>query len=91
MASRISAIPEVVSDGAEAFLVELGDVEALADRLAKLLSDPGLRATMGRMARERVATAFNLDRFCAGLQQTWLEVLGTQILHPAPTPQASQL
>ncbi|HEX9016584.1 MAG TPA: glycosyltransferase, partial [Chloroflexota bacterium] len=44
---------EYVADGETGALVEPGDVEAMADATAGLLSDPDLRARMASAARVR--------------------------------------
>lgn len=49
-------IPEIIEDGVTGFLVLERDVDALADRLQRLLDDPALRgrmATAGRAKMER--------------------------------------
>lgn len=71
--TRVGAVPEVVTDGVEAFIVEPGDVEALTHRLAKLLSDAGLRSAMGRSARGRMREAFGIERFHTALDLVWQE------------------
>jgi glycosyltransferase involved in cell wall biosynthesis len=45
-------IPFVIDDGRTGFLVAPGDVDALTDRLRRLLVDPELRRRMGAAARE---------------------------------------
>lgn len=42
---------EVVRDGVDGFLVPVGDVDAIARRVAQLLDDPALRARMSAEAR----------------------------------------
>ncbi|MGQ9494137.1 MAG: glycosyltransferase family 4 protein [Anaerolineae bacterium] len=48
--SNVGSIPEVVTDGVTGFLVPPGDPEALANRLELLMTQPELRAEMGRNA-----------------------------------------
>src|SRR4029079_18152565 len=43
VATRVGGVPDVVRDGVDGFLVEPGDTEAAAERLASLATDPGLR------------------------------------------------
>jgi glycosyltransferase involved in cell wall biosynthesis len=50
---RAGAVPEVVEDGVTGLLCPLGDTEALAQALGRLLGDPVLRASMGEAARDR--------------------------------------
>ena len=64
IASRIGGLPEVVVDGETGFLVEPGDVEALRDRLALVLSDRRLAARIAANARELVIERFTW-RLCA--------------------------
>ncbi len=39
--------PDVVTDGVNGFLVDVGDVERMAERIVRLLSDETLRTRMG--------------------------------------------
>jgi glycosyltransferase involved in cell wall biosynthesis len=64
VASRIGGLAEVVVDGETGFLVDPGDVAALEDRLALLLSDRRLAARLGANARDLVAARFTW-RACA--------------------------
>jgi glycosyltransferase involved in cell wall biosynthesis len=50
--ARAGGIPFVLDDGGTGFLVDPGDVEGWVDRLARLLTERGLRDTMGQAARE---------------------------------------
>ena len=45
---------DLVGDGVTGFLVPPRDPSALADAVARLAADPGLRASQGRAARQRV-------------------------------------
>lgn len=68
VASDRGALPELVEDGRNGFLVQPGDVEVLAERIGLLLDSPRRRLRMGRSAR---SSAENLPdweqtsaRFC---------------------------
>ncbi len=57
---------EVVTDGADGFLVAVGDARALSDRASQLLADPGLRARMSGAARDaaqRHTIAISMQRY----------------------------
>ncbi len=58
IATRVGGLPEVVRHGTEGYLVEVGDVEAIAEHAAALLSDDSLRGRMGAQARKRVLEDF---------------------------------
>jgi glycosyltransferase involved in cell wall biosynthesis len=61
VASRIGGVPEVVVDGETGFLVEPGDVEALHDRIATLVSDRRLARRLGDNARAAVIARFTWE------------------------------
>jgi glycosyltransferase involved in cell wall biosynthesis len=52
---------EVVVDEETGFLVPFGDVEALADRLDRLVGNPTLRSEMGAAGRRRVEAHFTRE------------------------------
>ena len=54
-----AGIPEIVEDGTTGFLVNERDVDALADRLERLVRDKDLRARMGRAARAKMEREFD--------------------------------
>ena len=59
--SRVGGIQFSVPDGKAGFLVPADDPAALADRLACLQRDPGLRARMSRAALDRVRRHFTWE------------------------------
>jgi glycosyltransferase involved in cell wall biosynthesis len=61
IASRISAIPEIVADGETGVLVPARQPGAVAEAI-KLLEDPDVRQEYGKAARDRVKKAFTIDR-----------------------------
>lgn len=61
IATKVGAIPEVITDGKEGFLITPGDVETLADRLLQIEHDQSLRREMGQAARRRVEVCYTLD------------------------------
>ena len=62
VASRVSAVPEVVLHELTGLLVPPSDPEALSLALVRLAADPGLRARLGEAGRERVRAHFGLER-----------------------------
>jgi len=59
--SNAPGIDEAVQDGVTGLLVPPGDAAALADQLALLLSDAGLRNRMGAAGRERALQMFTQE------------------------------
>ncbi|MBO6028582.1 MAG: glycosyltransferase family 4 protein [Bacteroidales bacterium] len=57
------ALPDIIRDGKDGFICPKQDPVSLADALARLLSDPGLRTRMGEIGRTRYEACFTMDRF----------------------------
>ncbi len=55
VATSVGHTASIVADGVEGYLCPVGDVEALSDRLRRLLVDRPLAARMGAAARRRAA------------------------------------
>jgi len=74
VAAATSAIPELIVDGETGLLVEPRNVSQLADRIAQVLADPALAASLGTAARAAVAAAYVLDRNAALLEALFRQV-----------------
>jgi glycosyltransferase involved in cell wall biosynthesis len=59
VATRVSAIPELIEDGVTGLLVPPDDPDALAHAMDRLLSDPGLRLRLGEAGQMRVHDQFS--------------------------------
>ena len=75
IASRVSAIPEVVLDGETGILIEPRDVDALAKAIARLLSDRALRKYMGLLGAARVEEDFSVKGMVDGTIAVYKQVL----------------
>ncbi|MBC8204371.1 N-acetyl-alpha-D-glucosaminyl L-malate synthase BshA [bacterium] len=62
ISSRAGGTPEVVQDGITGYLEDVGDIEAMADKVKHLLGNNTLRAAMGKKARDRVENHFSADK-----------------------------
>jgi glycosyltransferase involved in cell wall biosynthesis len=62
VATRVSAVPEIVVDGETGLLVPPGDADAVAGALSRLLDDPALRRRLGEAALARVRAEFSVAR-----------------------------
>jgi glycosyltransferase involved in cell wall biosynthesis len=61
VATRVSAIPELICDGTSGMLVPPESPSEFAEALRVLITDPGRRAALGSAGRERVVSEFSLD------------------------------
>lgn len=62
LVTDVGGSPELVRDGVEGRVVPPGDAHALADAIVWLAENHDRRVALGRSARERIDTAFSLDR-----------------------------
>ena len=60
VATRISGLPHLIEEGEGGFLIEPGDVPALAEHLQTLYDDPELRKAMGLFNRRRAVERFSV-------------------------------
>jgi glycosyltransferase involved in cell wall biosynthesis len=75
VATWVDGTPEAVKDGSNGFLAEPHDVDALAERVARLALDPGLARQMGERGRERV-DEFGASRILGKLDALYDDLLG---------------
>lgn len=74
LAYRHGALPELIEDGVNGFLVPQGEVAAIAERLHWLCQSPQRILAMGEMGR-RTAHNYNLSRLCQQLAQAYATAL----------------
>lgn len=75
VATRVSAVPEVVADGKTGLLVEPGDAAGVAVHLESLLTDRERAAALGDAGRRRARTEFSVARMAERTQAVYDEVL----------------
>ena len=79
LGTRVGGIPELVKDAESGFLVERGDIVAMADRILTLVREPALREQMGKAGAEAVDVSFNLHKSVGRL----LELYGLSGVGPS--------
>jgi glycosyltransferase involved in cell wall biosynthesis len=74
--SNVSSLPEVVGDAA--LLIDPTDPGAIANAMARVLGEPGLRSELVRRGHERVK-AFSWDRSIARVREVYADVAGAAV------------
>lgn len=74
ISTQVAAIPEIVLEGDNGFLVSSGDTRSLTQALRALILDPGLRRSMGARGTEIVAQKFDAHQNATRLLNLLKEV-----------------
>ncbi len=61
VASRVGGVPEIIADGKNGLLFDVGDVSALADKIVKLIEDDELRKLLVANAKDDVKRRFGCE------------------------------
>jgi glycosyltransferase involved in cell wall biosynthesis len=72
LATPVNGVRELIEDGRNGFLIS-ADPTVIAERLARLAADPGLRSRLGGAARE-TALAFGRERMVAEHQALYMRL-----------------
>ena len=78
VANRVGGVPDVVREGVDGFLVEPGDVEGAARRVAELACDDALRERLGASGRERVLGRYSVERLVDDVDRLYRSLLETK-------------
>jgi glycosyltransferase involved in cell wall biosynthesis len=77
VATRVGGIPEIVHDGVNGYLVDVGDTQAIVDAVLTLLHNPRKAKHLGQAGREIVRLHFSLEAMVAGNLRVYRGVLRT--------------
>ncbi|MEN6409568.1 MAG: glycosyltransferase family 4 protein [Anaerolineaceae bacterium] len=75
VATPAGGIPEVVLNGVNGFLVPVGDVQTLKEKIQTLCADADLRAVMGQRSREIAESELNVNVYVGRLIQLYSRLL----------------
>jgi glycosyltransferase involved in cell wall biosynthesis len=78
VATEVGGVPDVVRDGVDGFLVRPGDVDAMADRLARLAADADLRRRMGEAGAASVRERYAVERLLADMDALYRRLLAAK-------------
>jgi len=72
--SRIGGMPEIIEEGKTGFLIQAGDVDALASAIGSLLSNDEVRVKMGKAARQCVVQVFSWEKITESLLRSYEKI-----------------
>jgi len=75
VATRVGAVPDLISDGRNGLLVDAADPSAIADTVSKLFNSDTLRNSIASLSREMVHKQFSYDMICSALVEMYRDVL----------------
>jgi glycosyltransferase involved in cell wall biosynthesis len=76
VATRVSAIPEIVADGETGLLVAADDPAALAGALGRVLDEPALAVRLGEAGLARARSDFSVERMAKATVEVYRRALG---------------
>lgn len=69
ISSPVGAIPEIIRDGINGYIVAPDDIATLAERVITLVRDPDLRRRMGAAGRQLFARHYSLEAYSANVRR----------------------
>jgi glycosyltransferase involved in cell wall biosynthesis len=75
VATRVGGVPDVITDGADGYLVAVGEVQAMANRLAELAADRELRRRLGETGHASVVERYRIERLIDDVDALYRELL----------------
>ncbi len=78
ISTKVSGIPDMITDGYNGFLIDPGDVDALTEKIEYFLSNPDKVREMGQNAKAN-STRFDIRNQTVNLIKTWEQILNEKI------------
>ncbi|RDI74270.1 Glycosyltransferase [Gaiella occulta] len=75
VSTNVGGVADVVRDGVDGFLVEVGDTAVMAARLAEIAADPALGERLGQAGRERVLRRYAVARLVDDVDRLYRALL----------------
>lgn len=76
VATRAGGVPDLITDGVDGYMEEVGNIEAQANRLIELLTDEPRRTKMAAAARLTAETRFCTDLIIPKYEALYREMIG---------------
>ena len=75
VSTRVGGVPELITDGVDGFLEDIGDIAGLAGRVTELVTDQALHDEMGKAARHTASSRFCTDKIIPQYEDYYKQVL----------------
>lgn len=75
VASNCAGVEETIENGSSGFIVNIGDVAAMAEHLRQLIDSKSLRTSTGNEARKTIERSFTADKTANALMQRYQQLL----------------
>jgi len=76
--TNVGGIPEVIEDGVDGYICELGDIKDIANKAINLLSDSELHQKMSNQAIKSVQQKFNSERIVSNYEDLYYSILSNK-------------
>lgn len=74
VATRAGGVPEIIDDGVSGSLVPVGDHDAMAAAIEKVLTDPAFAGSIAAAGRARAFEHFNITRYVRQIEDLVIEL-----------------
>ena len=76
VATKTGGIPDIVEDGKDGFLAEVGDEKTMSEKIIRLLTREDERRACGENSLHRIEEAFSFEEHIRKLEKIYEEILG---------------
>jgi glycosyltransferase involved in cell wall biosynthesis len=84
ISTKIGAIPEIIDEGINGFLVDPGDIKGMVSKIEILKKNKGLREIIGRNNITKVMALYSLSQQAKAFKNLYLQLLGNTIRKQHP-------
>ncbi len=74
VANKVDGAPEAIEEGVNGFLISVGDIRGMAEKIIALLDNPEMAKEIGREGREKVFPEFDIDLMVEKIDNLYQEL-----------------
>ncbi len=80
VATKVDGAPEAIEEGINGFLVSVGEIRGMAEKIITLLDNPEMAKEMGRRGKERAFPEFDIDLMVKKIDDLYQELIRSKRL-----------